>query len=67
MGRNFLKINNIEYKMVSDPDESDQEMIDNGYIKVTDAQFDKAFNLYTDLMKHEVTYSDILKKIEVLS
>ena len=62
MGRNFLKINNIEYKMVNDPDESDQEMIDNGYIKVTDAQFDKAFNLYSNQMNNEVTYSDILKE-----
>lgn len=62
-----MKINNIEYRMVSDPDEPDQEMIDNGYIKVTDAQFDKAFNSYPKLMNNEVTYSDILKEIKILS
>ncbi|MCZ1269260.1 MULTISPECIES: hypothetical protein [Paenibacillus] len=67
MGRNFLKINSIEYRMVSDPDETDQEMIDNGYIKATDAQFDKAFNSYQNLMNNEVTYSDILKEIEILT
>lgn len=55
MGRNFLKINSIEYRMVSDPDETDQEMIDNGYIKVTDAQFDKAFNSYPNLMNNAFT------------
>ncbi|CAM3362121.1 hypothetical protein HP548_11905 [Paenibacillus taichungensis] len=63
MVRNFLKINIIEYRMVSDPNETDQVMIDNG---VTDAQFDKAFNLYRDLQNHELPYNDILKKIEAL-
>ncbi|MVP02113.1 hypothetical protein [Paenibacillus lutrae] len=67
MGRNFLKINNEEYKMVSEPDETDQEMTDNGYIKVTDAQFDEAFNLYKNVHENEITYKDVLIKIEVLS
>lgn len=67
MGRNFLKINNKEYRMVSDPDETDQEMTDNGYIKVTDAQFDEAFNLYANVQKNEITYKDVFKKIEILS
>ncbi|SEN69879.1 hypothetical protein SAMN05518670_2456 [Paenibacillus sp. OK076] len=66
MGRNFFK-KNIEYKMLSDPDETDQEMIGNGYIKVTDAQFDKAFNCYPHLINNEITYRDVLKEIEELS
>ncbi|MEK4140586.1 hypothetical protein NST48_06505 [Paenibacillus sp. FSL M7-0547] len=42
--------------MVSEPDETDQERTDNGYLKVTDAQFDEAFNLYTNVQKNDITY-----------
>ncbi len=63
MGRNFIKINNTDYFMVDDPVKTDKEMTENGYIKVTDAQFDKAFNLYELVQKKEITYKDALREI----
>jgi type IV secretory pathway ATPase VirB11/archaellum biosynthesis ATPase len=63
MKRNFVKINEINYFMVREPTETDKEMIDNGYKKVTDAQFDKAFNLYEKVQKKEITYKDVLREL----
>jgi len=63
MKRNFVKINETDYFMVSEPTETDKEMTDNGYEKVTDAQFDKAFNLYEKVQKKEIMYKDVLREL----
>lgn len=63
MRRYFIKINNKEYLMVDEPVETDKEMADNSYVKVTGAQFDKTFNLYEQVLKKEITYKDALKEI----
>ncbi|SEB27561.1 hypothetical protein [Paenibacillus sp. 276b] len=67
MSRNFLKINRTDYMMVSEPNETDQVMIDDGYTKVNDAQFDEAFNLYAKVMNGELKYNEVPEKLELLS
>jgi hypothetical protein len=63
MERNFVKINQTDYLMVSEPTETDQEMAVNGYVKVTSAQFDKVFILYEKVQKKEITYKDVLREL----
>lgn len=65
MERNFVKINETDYFMVSEPTETDQEMANNGNVKVTDAQFDKAFNLYEKIQKEEIAYTDVLRELMI--
>lgn len=63
MERNFVKINETDYFMESEPVETDEEMEAKGFQKVTGEQFDEAFNLYFQVMNNEITYEDVLKKL----
>lgn len=65
MARNLLKINETDYFMVREPTETDEEMLDSNYAKVTDAQFDIALNLYEKIQKKEITYKDVLKELMI--
>jgi predicted transcriptional regulator len=57
--RNFVKINDEEYLMVSEPQETDESMKQRGFIKVTNEEFDRLFLLYQEVIDGNITSKDI--------